>query len=498
MLRKIKSLSFLLSIISGVGIGLAFLFPKFSFLVWFSLVPLFFILQKKTSLKGFISFFIFGFVYYGLSLYWVTYVSILGFVLLIVYLSLFYLIFYLLGAFFIRRPLRQLAIPAAWVVVEFLKEIIWCGFSWANLGYSQFNNLYLIQVADIGGTKLISFVIVLVNFLIWEIIISYKKKAKKPTILKKLISLLLIFTVLGAYSFFRFNKNSKLKEKLDITLIQPNILDKQLMGPEDKNEVLNDLLVMAKKAPQDNLVIFPEAAWPYLLDKEDTQLISNFTSSSKRDILIGAITKEGKKYYNSALFLNRKGSLIKAYDKIKLVPFGEYVPFRKYLKFIKVLNSIGDITPGSQEKGFSYQGKDFSVLICFEDLFPDYVAEAAENKDFLVNITDDSWFLGEPEASQHLSIMALRAVENRISIIRSANSGISGWVSFQGDITKLKKDKKSLFIRGKGDFKVLINNKRSFYNKRRGWFVLFSFLLLIAVFLKDMLNLRLNEKVDLR
>jgi apolipoprotein N-acyltransferase len=90
--------------------------------------------------------------------------------------------------------------------------------------------------------------------------------------------------------------------------------------------------------------------------------------------------------------------------------------------------------------------------------------------------------------------MALRAVENRISIIRSANSGISGWVSSQGDITKLKKDKRSLFIKDKGDFKVLINNKRSFYNKRRGWFVLFSFLLLIAVFLKDRLNFKIKRK----
>ncbi|MCF7870496.1 MAG: apolipoprotein N-acyltransferase, partial [Candidatus Omnitrophica bacterium] len=376
---------------------------------------------------------------------------------------------------------------------EFLKEIIWCGFSWANLGYSQFNNLYLIQIADIGGVKLISFVIVLVNFLIWEMIISYKKKIEKTKILKKLIFLVLIFTALGSYSLFRF-KNTEAKEKINVTLIQPNILDKQLMGPEDKNEVLNRLLVMAKKAPEDNLVIFPEAAWPYLLNKENTQLIGNFVSSSKRNILIGAITKKEKRHYNSALFFNRRGSLIKIYDKIKLVPFGEYVPLRKYLKFIEVLNSIGDITPGDHGESFSYQGKDFSLLICFEDVFPDYVAKAAENKDFLVNITDDSWFYGEPEASQHLSIMVLRAVENRIPIIRAANSGISGWVSFQGDITKLRRNKRSLFIRAKDDFEVLINRERSFYNKRKGWFVLLSFLLLIVVFFKDKLNFKIKRK----
>ncbi|MCF7886905.1 MAG: apolipoprotein N-acyltransferase [Candidatus Omnitrophica bacterium] len=479
---------FFLAVISGVGIGLAFLFPKASFLVWFSLVPLFFILQKKISLKGFISFFIFGFVYYGLSVYWVAYVSILGFVLLIVYLSLFYLIFYLLGTFFIKKPLRQLAIPAAWAVVEFLKEIIWCGFSWANLGYSQFNYLYLIQIADIGGTKLISFTIVLVNFLIWEIIVFYRGKGAKQKradkkILKRLFFLLFIFAAIITYSSFRLKKKES-REEVSISLIQPNILDKQLLRLKGKEAILKSFSILIERTPEDNLIIFPEAAWPYLLDKGDSKLIANFVKESKRNILIGAIAKEGVRYYNSALFFNKSGNLVETYNKIKLVPFGEYVPLRKYLKFIEVLNSIGDITPGEERKSFSFQGKTFATLICFEDVFPYYVAKVAENKDFLLNITDDSWFYGQPEAGQHLSIMVLRAIENRIPIVRAANSGISGWVSPEGYVTKLEKDKDNLFVKAQANFQIPVDRKRSFYSKRKGWFVILSFIFLTVIFFR--------------
>ncbi|MCF7917074.1 MAG: hypothetical protein K9L61_04780, partial [Candidatus Omnitrophica bacterium] len=221
----------ILAIISGLGVALSFNFPNFSFLIWFSLTPLFFILSKKRSLKHSFSFLIFGFIYYGVSLYWVAYVSVLGYFLLISYLSLLYLVFYFLGSFFIKRPLRCLTIPFLWVMIEFLKESIWCGFGWANLGYSQFNNLYLIQIADLGGTKLISFVIVLVNFLIWRILIINKNEKDKnifKLILNKLGLILIIFITILTYSFYKLNK-IEAKEKIEISVVQTNILDKHLL-----------------------------------------------------------------------------------------------------------------------------------------------------------------------------------------------------------------------------------------------------------------------------
>lgn len=475
-----------ISILSGLGVALSFNFPHLSFLVWFSLIPLFFILNKKRSLKHSLSFLIFGFIYYGVSLYWIAYVSVLGYLVLISYISLLYVVFYFLGSFFIKRPLKYLTIPFAWVMIEFLKENSWCGFSWANLGYSQFNNLYLIQIADLGGTKLISFVIVLVNFLIWQILIINKNKKNKgisKLSLNKIGSILIIFIAILAYSFYKINK-IQTKEKIGVSLIQPNTLDKRLLSMEDKADIVKDFSGLVKKTPRKNLIIFPEAAWPYTINKTGRKKLKHFAKNIKRTVLIGAITKTKGRYYNSVIYLDKKGNIINQYNKINLVPFGEYVPLRRYFKFIKVLNDIGDITPGQEEKTFTYQNNKFSVLICFEDIFPEHVAKVARDKDFLVNITDDSWFYGQPEAAQHLSIMVLRAVENRISIVRAANTGISGWVSSEGFVTKLKKNEEELFIRAKEDFKILISQKRSFYNKMGGWFSLFSFIFLLIIAFK--------------
>ncbi len=383
-----------------------------------------------------------------------------------------------------RKPLRFLTIPAVWVVIEFLKEIIWCGFGWANLGYSQFEKLYLVQIADLGGTKLISFIIVLVNFLIWEIVIAYRGKEKKAAsriVFKRILSLLLIFSATVTYSFFRLNQEIETDKKVNISVIQPNILSRQFLSSEERKEALDDLAVLVGKTSEDSLIVFSEAAWPYTLADENIDKLYDFVRKGNRDILIGAINQRNRNYYNSAFLFDRSGKLNKIYDKIILVPFGEYVPLRRYLTFIEVLNQMGDITPGQTLAEFSHQGKKFAVLICFEDIVPLFTAHAAAGKDFLVNITDDSWFGGEPQATQHLSIMVLRAVENRIPIVRAANTGFSGWVSAQGRVNKLRKGSESLFVQAKKDFEITTRRKRSFYNRRREGLVFLSFVFLAAM-----------------
>lgn len=473
-----------LAVISGLGVGLAFLYPELSFLVWFSLVPLFFLLSDNFSFKKAFLFFLFGAVYYGTAIHWVSYVTFLGFIFLVSYLALFYVLFYFLGRFFIRRPLCILSIPAVWIVIEFLKEIIWCGFGWANLGYSQFRNIYIIQIADIGGTKLISFFILFVNFVIWELLVHYRKKQRKSFfkyIIPKSLLIVAVFTVLTSYSFFRL-KSPIVEDKINVSLIQPNILQRHLYSESEKENALMNLSILAKKAPEESLVIFSEAAWPYTLGEKNTERLNEFIRRINRDVLIGVINRRKQNYYNSAFLFDPDGQLTEIYDKIILVPFGEYVPLRKYLTFIDVLNQIGDITAGSKITEFSYQNKKFSVLICFEDIVPIFAARAARAKDFLVNITDDSWFRGDPEATQHLAIMVLRAVENRIPIVRAANTGISGWVSAEGRVEKLEKDSNSLFVRAKENFEIALRSKRSFYNRYPEWLMLFSFIVLAATF----------------
>jgi len=364
------------------------------------------------------------------------------------------------------------------------------GFGWANLGYSQYLNLDLIQIVDIFGVKFISFLIVMVNVLIWESILFLSKRqlsrANIRTIFSKVFFVIIILSSCFLYSAHKF-KYRATKDKdftIEISLVQPNVPQELKWDPQVSYQIVNKLRDLGKIAKKESLVIFPEAAWPFTIDLENLSQLREFIKDIEKDILLGAATKEKEKFYNSALLLSNKGRLSFSYKKIKLVPFGEYVPLREFVDFIEVINSIGDMTPGDTITKFLYKEKRFSVLICFEDIFPLHVRKFAQKRDFLVNITNDAWFKGEPEASQHLGIMVFRAVENNIPIIRSANTGISGWVSSFGRIEKLTKGQNEIDFSGVGTFSVLLEKNRSFYNRYGDIFILFCFIVLLIVYVR--------------
>lgn len=506
----------ILCVLSGILTGLSFNSSCLSFLVWFSLVPFFYVIAKSRAKKDCVlSGAFFGFAYYGTAIFWVAEVTKLGFVFLLFYLCVYYVLFFPFARRLLNKPMRIVSIPALWVVLEFLKENIWCGFGWANLGYSQFRNLYFIQTADLFGVKFISFLIVAVNVLIWEALFSQRIKAnpvrkfgkgfeplpdsssfnsflkggvfsnrvnkkKFKAILERAVFTVFIFGLCFCYSTFKLNRLSSRENacsscanslpghesnSLKAALIQPNISQRLKWESSFAPVIINRLRDLSLNTERGSLLIFPEAAWPHILDKHNFSEIEDFAKSVKRDILIGAVTREEDLYYNSALLFDKSGRLISSYRKIKLVPFGEYVPLRKVLSFISVFNSLGDMSPGKEKLRFFYKRKSFSVLICFEDISPIHVVHFSRDNHFLVNITNDAWFGGEPEAGQHLGIMVFRAVENRVPIARCANTGISGWVSPSGEIEKLEIGGKGVFVEGAKEFEVPLRKERSFYNK---------------------------------
>lgn len=444
-----------LAILSGLLTGLSFSSPYLSCLCWLSFLPIFFLVNKVNFKKTLIYGLIFGISFYLTILFWLCHVTCLGLLVLVLYLSIYPILFFLGWRYFFNKRLALFTIPALWIVLEFIKENIWCGFSWANLGYSQYQMTKFIQIADIFGVKIISFLIILVNIAIFKSIL-------KP---KQIMKYALIVLVLIASSILYSFKQIKANDQIDISVIQPNIPQELKWQDFNTTSTLSKLKSLAKETNTNSFVVFPESSWPELLDKE-RQLgqVKDFFKEINRDGLIGIVLSEGNYYYNCALEFNRQGELIDLYRKIKLVPFGEYIPLRKFLSFIPVINLIGDMSRGDEYKVFNYKDKKFSVLICFEDVSPSHVAKFARSRDFLINITNDAWFKGQPQANQHLAIMTFRAIENRISIVRAANTGISGWVSFRGEIFKLKKDNKAVAFEGVSNFTLAINSKRSFYN----------------------------------
>ncbi len=480
-------ISLILSFLSGALTGLSFNLPNLSFLVWFSIAPFIYAISRGRLKTAVFSGIVFALSFYGLTLFWVANVTKLGLLFLLSYLSIYSIIFSLLGRNLYRKTLRLITLPCLWVLLEFLKENIWCGFGWANLGYSQYDNFYLIQIADLAGTKLISFLIVMVNILILQAFLFLSKRSRDPelrkNIFKKTIFVFFVFTIFFSYSVYRV-KNLKETDSHKISIVQPNIPQELKWEPFSRFKIVKVLNSLAEETEEDSLVIFPEASWPLTVGEENFYELEQFIWKLEKDVVIGAVTEKEGQFYNEALQFDKKAKLVDAYQKIKLVPYGEYVPLRRFLTFISVFNSIGDMARGDDFVSFSHKGKRFSALICFEDVFPKHVMNFARGNDFLVNITNDAWFKGEPEASQHLSIMTLRAVENRISIIRSANTGISGWVSFKGEIEKFRKNRKEVFFAGTKNFVVSLNEERSFYNKHGEFFPFICSIFLLGVFIR--------------
>lgn len=391
-------------------------------------------------------------------MFWVGNVTKLGLVVFLAYLSLYSVLFFVLGRYFLKKPLAIIAIPCLWIILEFLRENIWCGFGWANLGYSQYSNFYIIQPADLFGVKFISFIIVMVNVLFFEMLL------RKRFLFYKVLSVFIVFLMIFGYAFFRLN-NLKSKDVVNLSVVQPNIPQELKWEEAAQSDIIEKLKKLSQDAPKDSLVIFPEASWPLVVTESNYDLLYNFIKEIKRDSLIGAVTLEKENYYNTAIFFNKDSKFMGIYRKIKLVPFGEYIPLRNLFSFIDVINSVGDTSRGKEYKIFSYKDKKFSVLICFEDIFPLFVADFSKKSDFLINITNDAWYGGNPESIQHLSMVVLRAVENRISIARCANTGISGWVSYKGDIHKLDYKNKDVNISGVLNFDLPLNAQRTLYNK---------------------------------
>lgn len=462
-------MNLLLASFAGILTGLSFNSAFLAFLVWFSLLPFIYVINKNNSRQTTFCAIIFGFAYYLTAIFWIGNVTKLGLILLICYLSLYAIVFSQAARYLLRKNFAIITVAALWVLLEFIKENIWCGFGWANLGYSQYRNLYLIQSADLFGVKLISFFIVMVNVLLWELV------SRKKFLLRKVIFVALILTVSLSYSFLRLN-NLKETSSINLSLIQPNIPQELKWEESSQPDIIEKLGHLALTTEKDSLVIFPEASWPLMVYDLDVSFLSDFVRGIKRDILIGAITSEKGNFYNAALLFESGGELQGIYRKVRLVPFGEYVPLRNFFKFVSVINSIGDTSRGAELKVFSYQDKKFCVLICFEDIFPLFSADYAKRAQFLVNITNDAWFSGEPEASQHLGIMVFRAIENRISIARCANTGISGWVSYKGYIHSLKSDNEEVNVDGVLNFNLPLNEKRSLYNRWKDVFILFCVL----------------------
>ena len=450
------------------GLLLAFTFPKFNleFLSWFAFVPLFFAIYTGNARRAMKLGFVAGLVFYFITLSWVTntlinygniptVVSWLILSLLVAYLSLYVGLFaYGLNRFSKGHPVNIfLLAPVTWTALEYLRSThsIY-GFSWQGLGYSQFQSLPVIQMASITGVYGISALIVLVNAGLFVLIHPAFEKYPVWRNLRKRIAVSTFLFLLLCVGYGKWTLNQEpvySTPPVRVGLIQGNIPQAIKWDPDYRNDVLQRYRNLTLKAAafKPDLMVWPEAVTPFFFgrDVSGTRYVLDTVQQAQTPLVLGSpAVKETesvlnqnapRRLYNSAYFVS-PGKKLERYDKIHLVPFGEFVPFRSILFFIdKMVANIGDFERGEGAKVFRLGDHGFAVSICFEIIFPDLVRQSVkQGAGYLVNITNDAWFGKSAASYQHMSMVAMRAVENRVPIVRAANTGISGTIDAYGRI----------------------------------------------------------------
>jgi len=432
---------------------------------WGALVFLLFALRDTGPQKSFWLGFLAGFVHYLSLLYWLVPtmrvygylplpVSVLTLSLLAGYLAVYPALFAWSLARFCRRPAGVLLMaPVFWISLEYIRSTILSGFPWGLVGYSQFSRLNLIQMADIFGVYGVSGIVLFANAALFLLLLAVSGKRWQGFMLRPReagVAVLLALAALGSAWVYgnsaisAIDRQAGAADTLNVAVIQGNIDQMQKWDSAFQEQTIDKYFYLSEKAghPSPDLVVWPETAAPFYFNYNVSarENLRDRVAASGRAFLIGVLSADiaGRvpAEYNSAFLLGKDGDVLGRYDKVHLVPFGEYVPFNQYVPFIDTLVAqVGNFDAGQKGNVLSWSAADIGVLICYESIFPPLSAEMVANgADFLVNMTNDAWFGKTSAPHQHFSMAVFRAVENRRTLVRAANTGISGFIDPAGRI----------------------------------------------------------------
>ena len=488
----------LLSISSGILLALAFPPLEVSLLAWIGMVPILLVINKTHPRAGFLYAYLTGIVFFALNLYWLVNVSVPGMILLIAYLAIFFGLFGLVTVYALRSSVDLFVIPFAWVLLEYVRSHLFTGFAWSLIGYSQYKTMNLIQIADFAGTYGVSFLIITFNIAIFALISRNKRRVAF------MIATLFLLILATIYSIYRLD-NFHISGNPRIGVVQGNVPQRNKWDQTFAKEILEKYTGLTKEAAKENpaFIIWPETSYPYLVEgsTQSAQEIDALAAETKIPILAGFVCEMDEKYYNSAALFLGNGSASQIYRKTHLVPFGEYIPFEQIISFLRnfIDKPIGNYSKGKMHTLFPFKFiitdntynirtrrinfYDFGVLICFEDVFP-YISRTFVKKgaNFLVNITNDAWFGKTAAAKQHMQASVFRAIENRVPVIRAANTGISCFIDYTGKvISKVEVDSQNLFIEGYDVQNINMCVERSFYTQYGDIFIALALLITLLI-----------------
>jgi apolipoprotein N-acyltransferase len=455
------------AVLSGLMMTAAFPKIGLSALAWIAFVPLFVGLRGVSGGRAFRLGVAAGLTHYLTLLYWVvitmrTYgylpwwqcLSLL--VLLATYLALYPGVFAFVLSRYCRQPVHLLwTAPVCWVSLEYVRSFMLTGFPWGIVGYSQYNRLHIVQISDMFGVYGVSAVVILANVAVYLLLLFASQKEWRGRRLNRRqaggVTALTLAVIAGVlvYGTVRMGAIETAiggASALRVALVQGNIDQAHKWDPAYQISTTKKYLDLTRSASahRPDLVVWPETATPFYFESSPklTRLVTDTVRQADVHLLVGSpsvqTASDRNAYYNSAYMVTPEGVPTGRYDKVHLVPFGEYVPLKRLLFFVdKMVAQVGDFSPGEKGRTLSWgdAAPPVGVQICFEIIFPGLSRSLVGNgAGLLVNLTNDAWFGKSAAAYQHFCMAVFRAIENRRSLVRCANTGISGFVDPVGRI----------------------------------------------------------------
>jgi len=457
--------------LTGIGVAAAFPPLDFGFLAWVVLVPTFlWAIGRRT--RAVLAFgLVLGLLIFGAGLAWLAVLTPGGLVVLASILAPYTMVAValarrLLGAGPLAGPLAG---AAAWTAIDLLRATLLSGFPWLFLGHTQHRTLAVAQIADVGGVYAVTFLVVWVNLAIVGAVADRRRGGdggKRRLALRLGPPAAAVAVALG-YGAVRLAAPADPPGPC-LAGIQANIPVSLKHDPMSGEEILDEHLRWTEEAlrrGRPDLVIWSETMFPWTWDEnipgaleENRRLVRALVGGRVRVPMLLGVTWVEKgdpdprslehRRRNRALLVDRDGREIGAYDKIHLVPLGEFLPLRRRLPARRAIEDLvyrvggwyPTLTPGERSPCLSLplEGREpmpFGAMICYDSVFPDVARRAArEGARFLVNLSNDGWYGRSSELDQILAITVFRAIETRLAVFRVTNTGISAAVDSRGRI----------------------------------------------------------------
>ncbi|HWR16376.1 MAG TPA: apolipoprotein N-acyltransferase [Terriglobales bacterium] len=498
-LRNVRGwIPWTLAFFSGVLQVLIFPLPNWTFLCWVALAPLFAAAllagnrysgrPLRAAMHGFLVAWVSGITFYAGSCYWVYHVMFLYgglsaplaggvLVLFCLYVGLVHGIFGALLAFMASRAgwgIRALLLaPFFWVAAELFRARV-IAFPWDLLGTVLVDNIPMSRIATVTGVYGLSFEVALMNATFIGILLMNRKRRTLG-----LAAFIFMFGILETGSFLPAPESTS---SGTARIVQQNLPLNLDWTPEFYEQTLADLKKLSIMQPGEgmpgdplpDLVVWPESPAPFFENEPRyRQTLSDIARESRAYVLAGMLgtrhgTEPAQELFNSAELIDPSGEWIARYDKIHLVPFGEYVPLQNLLSFAKKLTKeVGNFVPGTERMVLPVHTYKLGIFICYESIFPDEVRLfARDGAGLLVNISNDGWFGNTAAPMQHLRMARMRAIENNRWVVRSTNTGVSGSIDPLGRVVKqLRRN-----VRVGLDVPYGVITSTTFYTRHGDWF----------------------------